>query len=222
MALIRDRHPTNVSGGYERLLGNAEVGELFSKIQGAVISSGHELARLIEMLTANIDDLDAFLRQEIMQEGVKVAPRRQIKQCETLHFLGKEPSFMVFRRDGRQQRCYLIELNDGHVFDTTKASAERRVMHGFIERNAEHIPYEFSSHFCAFNQTDRQAIWDGFKRKISIDEAMTGPEFCALLNLDHAAIVEARRQDGPENMEYVLTELLKIDPVRDRLTELLG
>ena len=129
---------------------------------------------------------------------------------------------MVFRRDGGRQRCHLIELNDGHVFDTTKAAAERRVMHGFIERNAHNIPYQFSAHFCAFNQTGRQAIWEGFKRKISIEEAMTGPELCELLGLDYEEIVDIRLRDGPDNVEYFLAELVKIVSVRERLRELLG
>ena len=222
MALIRNAKPKTVSGGYERLFGNADLGELMSKVQSAVIASGNELHMLISKLTENIDDLDAFLHQEIMPEGVMVAPRRQIKRCATLQFRGKEPSFMVFRRRGNKQRCYLIELNDGHVFDTTKASAERQVLHGFIEQNARHIRYEFSAHFCAFNQKSRDDIWQGFKRKISINEAMTGPEFCELLKINYDEIVKFRQKHGPDNFEFLLSELVQIQPVRARLKELLG
>ena len=45
-------------------------------------------------------------------------------------------------------------------------------MHGFIERNAQHIQYRFMAHFCAFNQNDRQAIWEGFKKRIAREEAI--------------------------------------------------
>lgn len=93
-----------------------------------------------------------------MSEGVLLARKRQIKRSETLDFSGSEPDFMVFKRRGGVQTCHIVELKDGHVFDTKKAGAERQAMHGFIERNAQHIQYRFQAHFCAFNQDDRHAI----------------------------------------------------------------
>ena len=222
MARLRDARPKNTSGSYERIFGNAELGVLASKIQSAVISSGSELEAMIVAATPNIRDLDAFLEQEIMQEGVLLAGKTQIKRSNMLNFAGSEPDFMVFKRRGGVQTCHIVELKDGHVFDTKKASAERQAMHRFIEHNAQHIQYRFRAHFCAFNQDDRQAIWDGFKRRIAFDEAMTGREFCDLLEIEYDAIVEARRADGPDNVEFLLSELLKIEPIRQRILELLG
>ncbi len=222
MARLRDAKPKNTSGSYARLFGNDALGELASKIQSAVISSGSELETIIADAVPNIPDLDAFLEQEIMPEGVRLVGKRQIKQSQTLDFAGSEPDFMVFKRRDGKQTCHIIELKDGHVFDTKKASAERQAMHGFIERNAQYIQYRFQAHFCAFNQRDRQAIWEGFKKRISLDEAMTGPEFCELLEVDYDAIVRLRQADGPDNMEFLLSELVKIEPIRRRLLELLG
>lgn len=165
---------------------------------------------MVSAAVPNIPDLDVFLEQEIMPEGVLLARKRDIKRSETLDFAGSEPDFMVFKRRGGVQTCHIIELKDGHVFDTKKASAERQAMHGFIEHNAQHIQYRFRAHFCAFNQDDRQAIWNGFKRRIAFDEAMTGREFCELLEIDYDAIVEARRTDGADNVAFFLSELVKI------------
>ncbi len=218
---MRDAKPKNTSGSYERIFGNTELGALASKIQSAVITSGSELEAMIVAAVPNILDLDAFLEQEIMQEGVLLAHKRQIKRSITLNFAGSEPDFMVFKRRGGVQTCHIVELKDGHVFDTKKASAERQAMHRFIERNAPHIQYRFRAHFCAFNQDDRQAIWNGFKQRIALDEAMTGREFCDLLEIDYDAIVEARRTDGPDNVEFLLSELLKIEPIRRRILEIL-
>ena len=177
---------------------------------------------MIVAAVPNIPDLDEFLEQEIMPDGVLLAPKRQIRRSDTLDFAGSEPDFMVFKRRGGAQSCHIIELKDGHVFDTKKASAEREAMHRFIEHNAQHIPYRFRAHFCAFNQEDRQAIWDGFKRRIDLNEAMTGREFCELLEIDYDAIVRARQADCPDNVEFLLSELVKIEPARHRLMELLG
>ncbi len=143
MARLRMARPRNTSGSYERLFDNAALGRLVSKIQSAVISSGSELEATIADLVPNIPDLDAFLGQEIMPEGVLLARKRQIKRSDILDFAGSEPDFMVFKRRHGLQACHIVELKDGHVFDTKKASAERQAMHGFIERNARHIQYRF-------------------------------------------------------------------------------
>lgn len=221
MARLRNARPKNVSGAYERVFDDEELGALASKIQSTVISSGNELERMISRMVPNIPDLDEFLIQEIMPNGVFLVRKRQMKKCKTLDFAGAEPDFMVFKRKKNIQTCHVIELKDGHVFDTKKSRAERQAMHGFIERNAPHIQYRFQAHFCAFNQDDKHVIWDGFKRKISLSEAMTGREFCELLEIDYDEIVENRRSDGPDNIEYFLSELTRIESVRPRLLELL-
>jgi len=222
MARLRDARPKNTSGSYARLFNDDALGELASKIQSAVISSGSELEAIISRSVYKIPDLDVFLDQEIMAEGVQLARKREIKRSQILDFAGSEPDFMVFRRRNGVQTCHIVELKDGHVFDTKKASAERQAMHGFIERNAQHIQYRFQAHFCAFNQDCKQAIWDGFKRKIAKTEVMTGREFCDLLEIDYLAIVEERRADGADNIDYFLSELVKIDSIQQRLHNLLG
>ena len=222
MARLRNANPRNTSGSYARLFGNDALGELASKVQSAVISSGSELEATIGEAVPNVPDLDEFLKQEIMPEGVWLARKRQIKRSRTLDLAGSEPDFMVFKRRGDVQTCHIVELKDGHVFDTKKARAEQETMHGFIERNARHIQYPFKMHFCAFNQEDRQAIRDGFKRRITLDEAMTGREFCDLVEIDYDAIVEARRADSSDNVEFFLSELVKIESIRPRLRDLLG
>ena len=222
MARLRDARPKNASGAYERLFGDPQLGTLISKIQGTVIRSGTELERLVSTRVPGIHDLDAFLAQEVMEEGVFLATKKQIKRCKTLDFSGAEPDFMVFKRRKKLQTCHVIELKDGHVFDTKKSSAERQAVHGFIERNAQHIQYRFQAHFCAFNQNDKYAIWNGFKRRIALDEAMTGREFCDLLEIDYDEIVRTRQADCADNLGYFLSELARIDSIKDRLRKLLA
>lgn len=59
------------------------------------------------------------------------------------------------------------------------------------------------------------AIFRGFKEKIARDEAMTGQEFCGLLEIDYAEIRKERTKQGPENIHYFLSELVKIKSVKD-------
>jgi len=196
MARLRDTTPRNVSGGYKRIFGNAKLGLLASKIHSASVSSGTELERMIADAVHNIPALDTFLRNQAEQEeGVLLARKTQIKNSAALDLDGGEPDFMVFRRRNGVQTCHLVELKDGHVFDTKKVRAEWNAINGFIQRNACHIACRIRLHFCAFNQDDRRAIVHGFKGRIPLESVLTGREFC---------------------------ELLRIAPVRRRIMELLG
>ena len=51
---------------------------------------------------------------------------------------------------------------------------------------------------------------------------MAGREFRTLLEIGYDAVVEARRADGADNVEFFLSELVKIESIRRRLRDLLG
>ena len=51
---------------------------------------------------------------------------------------------------------------------------------------------------------------------------MNGQELCAVLNIDYNEILEIRKQDMQDNMNYFIDELLKIDEVRNKITEKLN
>lgn len=221
MARIENAKVRERSGGYERLFGNRDLGILISRVQSAVISSGTELERIILARVDRVSDLDEFLGRETMPDGVLVAPKAKIKRCRTLQFPDSEPDFLVFKRRENRQACHVVELKDGHVFDTKKAAAERRAIHSFIASNAPRMPYRVSCHFCCFNQDSREAIVSGFKRKITIEEAMTGREFCELLEIDYDRIVIERQREQPKNVRFFLEELVKIGSLRRELETIL-
>lgn len=202
------------AGGYERLFGDEELGVLISRIQGAVIGSGTELERIIRSKVKLIDDLDDFLQHDIMPTGIYLADKRQLKACKTLDFAGSEPDFVIFRRREGHQHCHVVELKDGDNFDTKKAAAERRSMYDFISMNAQYVPYTMSAHICCFNQDSREAIVAGLKSKITLEEAITGREFCELLEVNYDTIIEERKSDQLPNLTYFVDELLRIDAVK--------
>lgn len=220
MAKLSDSNPRNMSGGYSRVFDDADLGLLLSKVQSTVISSGRELEKMIADRVRKVEDLDAFLRPDIMPEGVFLATKKQIKDSLQLDFHGSEPDFIVFKRRLGVQRCHIVELKDGHVFDTKKASAERLSMHSFVERNARNLPFIVSIHFCAFNQDSRLAIWEGFKKRLDLEETMTGKEFCHLLEIDYDEIVSERKQYADDNFNYFVEELLRIPNVKRAIEEI--
>lgn len=225
MAKIEDSQPKETTGSYERLFGIPALGRLMTRVQSTVISSGTELRKMIVERAAPIDDLDEFLQSEIMPEGVYLAPKAQVKKSETLNFLQKGPDFLVFQRTTGDQECYIIKITDGHVFDVTKATGERQVVLSFVKHNApclEQCGYKVHHHFCAFSQSSRDKIVLGFKNSITREEAMTGREFCELLELDYDEIVNARQVDQPANVDFFLRELLRIDETRAIILQLLN
>ena len=121
--------------------------------------------------------------------------------------------FVRWRRE-REESFRFIDLFGGDTFDTKKAAAERRAMHDFISKNGQHLPYIVRAHFCCFNQNDRAAIVRGFKEKIAPQEAMTGQEFCALVELDYESILDLRKTMAKGNISYFIRELLKIHEVK--------
>ena len=221
MARIENSAVKETSGAYHRLFGISALGQFLSRVHSTVISAGTELERIILDQVDQIDDLDKFLSLEIMPEGVLIATKQQIKKSKSLESSNAEPDFLIFKRRNNQQGCHVVELKDGHQFDTKKASAEHQAIHSFMERNGCRMQYQVSAHFCCFNQNSREAIVTGFKRKISRNEAMTGREFCALLEINYDEITEVRKQEQPMNVLYFLRELIKIDQARDILQDLL-
>lgn len=222
LAKIRDRNPKNPSGGYDRLFSIPKLGTLITKVHSASISAGRELERLIRARVDPIEDLDAFLRRSFIPDSVSLATEKEIKRCTQLDTSVSVPDFIIFEHRESHQHCRIVELKDGHVFDAKKVNGERRAMQGFIERNSSRLPYEISIHFCAFNQEDRQAIWEGFKKRIDIEEAMTGREFCELLGIDYDELVEVRSRDTEDNTRYFIEELLKIPQIKRIIENILG
>jgi hypothetical protein len=221
MALLKAA-PGREAGGYERLFGDAKLGRLLSRVQSAVIRAGAELEQVIIELANTIKDADAFLDADILQEGVFAVPKKVLKKSKRLNYAGVEPDFVVFKREGKTQHCYLIELKDGDTFDTKKAAGEKESMQRFLTAIAPHIQFTMSIHFCCFHRLTKQEIVQGFKRKITINEAMTGPEFCDLLGVDYDAVLTKRKEHQEENLKYFVEQLFEIDAVRRALELVIG
>lgn len=222
MAKISASRPRGVSGAYERLFGIPELGHLISKVQSAVSRSGNELEDMIINKVENVENLDKFLKNGSIPEGVCIAPKEMIKKSDILKTTGGEPDFLVFKGQNKKKQCFIVELKDGHSFDTKKSTVESAAMRSFVKRNAEHLPGEIRCYFCAFNNENKDEIIKGFKYRIKMGEVLTGREFCKLLNLRYEQIVQEREVDQEPNVKYFAQQLVKIGEVRKILVEALG
>ena len=224
MARIENSKVKETSGGYHRIFDNKLLGNLISRVHATSISAGTELEKLVmERVQNTIENLDEFLHQTAGQDGVFVASKKQVKNCKSFDNSKKaEPDMVVFRRQAGKSRCYVIELKDGHIFDTKKASAEHAMLHNFVERNGPRIQYTTSCHICCFNTEDTEAIYHGFKKKIPRHEILTGGELSDLLEIDYQEILSVRKKDGEQNIMFFIKELLKIEKIRGYIRDFLN
>ena len=70
------------------------------------------------------------------------------------------------------------------------------------------VRFTITVHFCSFHQNDRRAIVNGFKRKITLQEAMTGREFCNLINIDYDDVLSFRQENQSVNFRDFIGFLL--------------
>jgi hypothetical protein len=217
MALIENakgRRADQSPSGYTRLFGVPALGNLMSRIQAAVISSGSELEQLIWDRVVQIDDLDHFLKTTLHSEEdrVFVARKPQIKACKTIRS-EYEPDFLAFHPVTRD--CYIVEVKDGDQFDTKKAAGERHMLENFRTDISHSVPYITCLYLCSFNSPTKEEIYRGLKRKFQMAELITGRELCELFRIDYDSIVKHRQKDQQANLEYIAHELLTIDGIKE-------
>ena len=212
-------------GAYARCFGDLELSRLLSRVQSLIIKNGYELEKLITDLVSDllIDDLDEFLSKQIMKQGVRIVEKKIIKKSDIIEGHSIEPDFIIFERVKSTQNCYIVELKDGHEFDTKSSAKEHANLNTFLSKNAMAFQY-FQSYckICGFNASSKEDIKAGFKNKIALSQALTGEDLCKLLNLDYGQIVQTRANDRIKNFERFLDDLMDISAVKEGIRQRLG
>jgi len=213
MALIRKakgRRANETDSGYERILGNKQLGLLISKVQSAVISTGSELERfLASKLPKDTDISIAKINKE----------KRVFKDAKT-DSTGKKHKLEIDCVIKTNSHIMLIEIKDGDTFDTKKVAGEVQSLNFAKEYISKvyNIPKEkISMHYCSFNARDHEQIVRGAKGLLGECKAMTGKEICDLLGLSFDKLVQERKADQKDNFDFFVEELKKIPEVMERL-----
>jgi len=207
MALIsnaKGRGEDETPSGYERLFGNRQLGMLMSKVQSAVISTGNELEGI---LANEIKDTHGISIQKINKEN------RVFEGIKDGHDIIID---CVVEKNGK---FMLIEIKDGDTFDTKKVAGE---VESLLTTKAHLIKthklqeQDVSIFYCSFNATNHEQIERGAKGLLPKNSAMTGKEFCKLVGLDFDKIVQERKKDQQENLNYFIAELKKIPEIHSK------
>jgi hypothetical protein len=205
---------------FARIFGNDEMGQLFSRLQSAIIRAGLELEGILEQeipseivttlpaLTTSTHDLPAV---QVVFKPARTDPDSAGKKIEA--------DLLVI--DNQNRVMNLVEVKEGHVFDTKKADGELASLKSITSWLAQEFPYRATYYLCAFNQEDKQEIVNGAKRRFTVDHVLTGRELCEMVGIDYDAICESRKRDQLENRTYFLTELLRIPEIRAEVETIL-
>lgn len=207
---------------FTRLLGNADLGKLLSRVQASLIRGGNELENLLakviplEMHTT-LDELSQPPNSNL-RPGIQVVfhPKRPDP-----HDSEKTIQADLLVVDNEKRLFMLIEVKDGDTFDTKKSDGELESLRMICSWLAQEFPYKAQYYICAFNQSDRKKIIDGTKKRFSEQHVMTGIELCAHLGVDFDTVREMREVDQTENREYFLRELLAIYDIKSEILRLL-
>ena len=221
MAKIRNSNPKTSSGGYERLLGNKDMADIFTKAQSTVISNGTELEKIITERANNIEDLDDFMSKVNsgqMGSGVFLCTKKVTKKS-SYKLEGHEPDFLIFNINDNGKVAHVIELKDGDAFDTKKSAGEKNSLKQFKMHLGSMIEFRTDYKICAFNQSDKEKIISGFKNAFAIDEVWTGRDFCNELGIDYDEIINQRKNDAIDNYDFVLDALAEMEDVQNRVFE---
>lgn len=212
MAKIKNAQPKTTSGGYERLVGNPALADIFTKAQSTVITNGSELEKMIRDRAQLISNLDEFIDkcdEGLIPDGSYLCTKAVLKKSK--YKLEKhEPDFIAFTLNLTKKLCYVVELKDGDAFDTKKAAAEKEMLQKFVNHLAPRIPFRTKYYICCFNQLDKTKIVTGLKNVVTIDEVMSGDEFCDILGINYRQIVELRKDDAADNFAYVVQKMSEI------------
>lgn len=221
MAKIRDSKPKTTSGGYQRLLGNKELAEIFTKVQSTVISNGTELEKIITQKAQTIKNLDEFMNMVNSgkkMNGVYLCPKRVIKKSK-FKLDKHEPDFIIFSIKPQGKVAHIIELKDGDAFDTKKSAGEKQSLRQFKMHLGSMTEFRTDYKICAFNQLEKSKIVEGFKNEFLLDEVWTGKDLCDELNISYNDIVKQRDDDSIDNYLFVIDALAEMKNIQKKVFE---
>jgi len=208
MARIRDaKGREQADSGYVRLFGHEDLGMLLSRVHATLIRNGNELEELIK---TRCPFHRSGLQQRVMHTGQLLAFDEAIEVYfgEQINLgQGRPISSDAVILNHTDRTAVVVEIKDGDAFDTKKAQGEHDSMSRIAKWLGEMLQYSVKIYFCCFNQKDKHTILNGLKGRFSIEEVLTGREFCEMIAVDYDELCRAREADARDNLEYFTKQI---------------
>jgi hypothetical protein len=204
MVNISDSYPGRKDGNYTTIFGDEDIGSLISTIHATSIKMGTELEHIILSLSNVIDEtkLEDFFKKTL-EPGIYIIPKKTMLD-RRLKF-DQIPDTIVV--NVKPNTCKIVEIKLGDNFDTKKSQGEVDHLKKYAEKLDRATTYRVSWAVCMWYAKDKTAIITGFKGTITENEALTGEEFCELVNINYQEINTKIASDQETNREYLFNKI---------------
>ncbi|NWJ96537.1 MAG: hypothetical protein HXX20_12210 [Chloroflexi bacterium] len=210
MAKIRERlGRKDELSGYARVFGHPELGLLFSKTQACVISAGTELEKILVSKSPHSLKYNDFV-ERIPNLSKLSQPLLLLYDLPTIE--KKKGDFLIVWPS--KANGIVVEIKEGDTFDTKKSDGEKESL-GFLAQHYSRIlGIKVSYALSSFYVSTREQIKIGTKSRFDNEHALTGRELCSMIEVNYAEIVEARKADEKDNLNYFLDKMLDMPDIR--------
>jgi len=211
MVLIKNNHPGRRDGNYTRVFGDAEMGSLISAIHGTSISMGRVLEEIIRGMAPDVGNeeipMDDFF-DKIISPGIYIISKKGMTDSR-LKFDHKADMVVI---NVVKNSLLVLEVKLGDNFDTKKTHGEVISLKEYSESLKCAIKsYRVSWAVCFWFADNKASIVKGFKGKITEKEALTGREFCNLINISFDEVNRRLYEEHQEaNREFVFDTMGEI------------
>ena len=181
-----------------KLLFGKATGEVLSRVQGTVVSSGSGLQSLIRGAAASV--------------GAAVEFQARVKDPTT----GKTHRADILILDANP---VAIELKLGYQFDTKKSTQEVLSICEFSHFRSLHDGKRVGAAICLFLASSHEQMGAGFKASLPDGVVlMTGPELCARLGISYETVLGGyarARAAMRSELVQLLDDAMKVDDTSD-------
>jgi len=207
MTYISEAFPGRRDGNYTTIFGDCDLGSLISSIHATSIKMGTELEHIIIELAKTIDEknIDAFFNKTLVS-GIYIIPKKTM-QDKRLKF-DQIPDLLVVNVD--KNTCKIVEIKLGDNFDTKKSQGEVENLTRYAEKLDRATTYRVSWAVCFWYAKDKTAVINGFKGTLSESQALTGEEFCKIVNIDYKTINTRIASHQKANRDFLFQHIESI------------
>ena len=204
MVNISDSYPGRKDGNYTTIFGDEDIGSLISAVHATSIKMGTELEHIILSLSNVIDEtkIDAFFNKTL-EPGIYIISKRMLSH-KRLNFDQKPDALVV---NVKPNTCKIVEIKLGDNFDTKKSHGEVDNLKRYADKLDRETTYRVSWAVCMWYAKNKTSIITGFKGTITETQALTGLEFCELVNINYKTICDKIASDQETNREYIFNKI---------------
>lgn len=210
---------------------------LYYYIHTTLISNGTKLEKQIKLAIENkiqeennnkfvISNLNYFFDNlNEIKDGKYIVFTKEIINSRFVIYNEKKKintDCIIIEKNMNNLLIYISEIKSGSKLDTKKAKAERLKLELTIEQfkkylsNIDNFNIQIKFILISFFEKNKEIVFNGLKKEFSIEEIMTGEEFCDFFNISYYDLLELKitkdknKEEEKENTDmFFIKQILK-------------